>query len=325
MPLFAQRTQEWLPVRLMTADTFLSRLAGWLGRSQAEADELLHLLPCRGVHTWGMRMPIDVIFLDRENRIVATMASLQPNRLASAATGTFSVIEAPAGFCQRHDLRIGDRLTLTSDGRHRPEHAAWSSILHWPMNLFIAILWAQLVVFIFHQGWGHFTWQGLGVLLHNSLLMILFLIRRPSQETSKRPLDWIIAFLTLACAMGLRPLAQPWQAGQFASLALQALGICGILYALLSLGRSFGIVPANRTVQVHGAYRVVRHPLYASELLFYAGFLVGHPSLQNFLLTGLILAGQIWRALAEETLLMRDPLYQHYAAVVRRRFIPGVF
>lgn len=325
MPLYAEQKQKELPVRVFTAATFLSRLAGWLGRNKAEENELLHLVPCRGIHTWGMQFPIDVLFLDAENRITATVSSLRPNKMASPRGKVMSVLEAPAGFCQVHDLQPGDRLLIKSDGRHRVSFNAWRHILHWPMNLFIAILWAQLVVYIFSQGWGHFPWLSLGVLLHNSLLLFLFLLRRPSRDTSRRPLDWAVAFITLGCAMALRPLPQVWETGLVASLVLQATGITGILFSLLSLGRSFGIIPANRSVQIHGAYQVVRHPLYASELVFYAGFLIGHPSLQNLLLAGLILAGQIWRALAEENLLMRDPAYQKYAALVRSRFIPGVF
>jgi protein-S-isoprenylcysteine O-methyltransferase Ste14/uncharacterized membrane protein (UPF0127 family) len=324
MPLFHIRLKKMLPVRILSADTFTSRLAGWLGRSAPEADELLHLIPCHGVHTWGMQFPIDVLFLDSGSRVIDSRSNLAPNRISVPKGKVASVIEAPAGFIEEEQITLGDRLTIIIDDQHWPRVSVWSHILHWPLNLALAILWAQLVLFIFSQGLDWFSLRGIGVLVHNSLLLLLFLFRRPSQDTSRRWSDWVAAVLTLACAMGLRPLHQVWEPGLFASLGLQAVGISGILFSLLSLGRSFGIIPANRQVQVCGAYRLVRHPLYASELLFYAGFLLGNPSLQNMILAGSILVGQVWRALAEEELLLHDPVYQEYAQTVRCRFIPGI-
>ncbi len=324
MPLYHVRLQRMLPVRILSAQTFTSRLAGWLGRSAPAADELLQISPCSSVHTWGMRFPIDVVFLDSEGRVIEAVSSLAPNRVAVPKVSAASVVEAPAGFIKEEEIMLGDRLSIIIDDQHWPGASVWSYILHWPLNLVLAILWAQLVLFIFSQGLGRFSLLGIGVLVHNSLLLLLFLFRRPSQDTSRRWSDWVVAVLTLACAMGLRPLHQVWQPGLAASLSLQAVGIAGILVSLLSLGRSFGIIPANRQVQVRGAYRLVRHPLYASELLFYAGFLLGNPSLQNMILAGLILVGQIWRALAEEALLLHDPAYRNYAKMVRSRFIPGI-
>jgi protein-S-isoprenylcysteine O-methyltransferase Ste14/uncharacterized membrane protein (UPF0127 family) len=324
VPLLFVRKQRILPVRVLTASKYLARLAGWLGRPAPVEDELLQIVPCRAVHTWGMRFPIDILFLNSDSRVLESISSLPPNRLTSPQVKAVSVIEAPAGFIRREGIQLGDKLMVRSDGEHNPGTTAWSYILHWPLNLFMAILWAQLIYYIFGLGWERVSILSAGVLIHNSVLFILFLLRRPSRNTSWRASDWLIALATLACAMALRPVEQAWQGGIPWPLILQLAGIAGILVSLFSLGRSFGIIPANRQVQVHGAYRLVRHPLYASELLFYAGFLLGNPSAPNIILAGFILIGQIYRSLAEETLLMKDPAYKAYAQVVRSRFIPYI-
>jgi protein-S-isoprenylcysteine O-methyltransferase Ste14 len=162
-------------------------------------------------------------------------------------------------------------------------------------------------------------------MIHNTLLMFFFLMRRKSMMVSSKPLDWVIPFLTLCGAMLLRPTAVAWQSGVPISIWLQCLGITGIIFSLLSLGKSFGVIPANRKIVSDGAYRIVRHPLYLSEIVFYTGFVSGNPSVKNALLILMILAGQLYRSISEETLLSIDPFYRSYQKKVRYRFIPGLF
>ena len=95
--------------------------------------------------------------------------------------------------------------------------------------------------------------------------------------------------------------------------------------ALLSLGRSFGIVPANRGIKRAGLYRIVRHPIYASELIFHLGYLLTNPSGRNMVLVVLVIAGQVYRLLAEERLLSGDAAYLDYVRSVRYRLVPGIF
>lgn len=105
--------------------------------------------------------------------------------------------------------------------------------------------------------------------------------------------------------------------------ALLLVGGLLVLAATLRLGRSFGIVAANRGIQTGGLYRVVRHPIYAAYVLAFGGFVLSHPTLMN----GMILVGwlmvQVLRVRAEERLLMQDTRYTAYAAQVRYRLIPG--
>ncbi|HWS16083.1 MAG TPA: DUF192 domain-containing protein, partial [Candidatus Methylomirabilis sp.] len=64
-----------------TASTFLSRLAGLLGADAIAEGEGLWIVPCRCVHTLGMRSPVDVAFLDAGGVVVGVLAGLPPNRV----------------------------------------------------------------------------------------------------------------------------------------------------------------------------------------------------------------------------------------------------
>ena len=93
----------------------------------------------------------------------------------------------------------------------------------------------------------------------------------------------------------------------------------------LILGRSFGLIAANRGIKMAGPYRFVRHPIYAGYTIIHVGFLLAFPSLWNVVLYSTELAIQIARLLREELLLNQDQNYRAYAARVRYRLIPMIF
>jgi protein-S-isoprenylcysteine O-methyltransferase Ste14 len=91
------------------------------------------------------------------------------------------------------------------------------------------------------------------------------------------------------------------------------------------LWRSYGLIPANRGVKTGGPYRFVRHPMYAGYSLIHIGFLLGFPSLQNFLLYLTTFLIEVARLMREELILNNDRIYRDYAARVRFRLFPGIF
>jgi protein-S-isoprenylcysteine O-methyltransferase Ste14 len=93
---------------------------------------------------------------------------------------------------------------------------------------------------------------------------------------------------------------------------------------LLSLGRSFGIVPANRGVRTGGPYRFVRHPAYSGYVLTGAGYLLENPSIRNACLFAVVTLAQAVRIVEEERTLAGDPAYRAYARRVRSRVVPYV-
>jgi protein-S-isoprenylcysteine O-methyltransferase Ste14 len=107
--------------------------------------------------------------------------------------------------------------------------------------------------------------------------------------------------------------------------AASAAGLLAIIGGKLSLGRSFGLVPANRGVVSTGLYRLVRHPIYAGYLVTHAAFVVANPRLWNVVLLTATDLALLLRAIQEERTLEADPVYAHYCERVRWRVMPGVF
>jgi uncharacterized membrane protein (UPF0127 family) len=95
--------------RCVVADGPLVRMRGLLGRSSLPRDEGILLRPASSVHTWFMRFPIDVVFLDRDLAVLRVVPRLRPWR-AVARRRAAAVLELAAGESERRGLRPGDRL-----------------------------------------------------------------------------------------------------------------------------------------------------------------------------------------------------------------------
>jgi len=106
--LVVERTGAALARDLETASTPWRRMKGLLGRSALPEGSGLLIRPCRAVHTWFMRFPIDVVFVDRDGRVVRIAAELAPFRTASGGWRARAVIELPAGSAAAAGLREGD-------------------------------------------------------------------------------------------------------------------------------------------------------------------------------------------------------------------------
>ena len=99
--------------RCTVADNPLRRMKGLLGRDGLESGEGLLLRPASAVHTYFMRFPIDVVFLDPELVVVGISDSVDPWR-ATSQRGAKAVLELPAGESARRGLAVGDRLELAA-------------------------------------------------------------------------------------------------------------------------------------------------------------------------------------------------------------------
>lgn len=158
--------------------------------------------------------------------------------------------------------------------------------------------------------------------LAESITVGLFLTRRRAFTVSRHPGDWLVAVAGTALPLFYRPAGVP---GAWWGEALLVAGVALQLAALLALGRSFGIVPANRGIRTAGVYRLVRHPMYAAYLFLYVGYAAANPTGRNTVILLAALACQVVRVLREEALLATDDAYQSYRARVRWRLVPGVF
>jgi uncharacterized membrane protein (UPF0127 family) len=94
---------------LLVATRPFARMRGLLGRATLPAGEGILLRPAGSVHTFFMRFPIDVVFLDREQVVVGIEPSLPPWRTAGRRSAK-AVVELAAGECERRGVKVGDRL-----------------------------------------------------------------------------------------------------------------------------------------------------------------------------------------------------------------------
>jgi protein-S-isoprenylcysteine O-methyltransferase Ste14 len=93
----------------------------------------------------------------------------------------------------------------------------------------------------------------------------------------------------------------------------------------LTLGRSFGIAPANRGVVIAGPYTLVRHPIYAGYLITHVAFACAYPTMWNIAVLVVADAALVVRALCEERVLAADHTYQIYCRRVSWHLVPGIF
>ena len=97
--------------RCDVADKALTRMRGLLGRKELPSGHGLLIEPTWSVHTWFMRFPIDVVFLDRDLTVLKICKHMGPWR-AAARFRARSALELAAGECDRLHLEVGDRLAF---------------------------------------------------------------------------------------------------------------------------------------------------------------------------------------------------------------------
>lgn len=109
---------------------------------------------------------------------------------------------------------------------------------------------------------------------------------------------------------------------------IEALFVAGSLlaiWAFFSLGRSFAILPAVRAIETRGAYRWLRHPAYAGELLMLLACCLSRPGALTLSVALAALPLVALRIGAEEALLGRSEEYRAYVQRVRYRLVPGLW
>lgn len=156
-----------------------------------------------------------------------------------------------------------------------------------------------------------------------SVMVALVFFRRDSVDVDLGPVAVAAGLIGSFAVLGFRPAGgvDDGLIGQ----AIQVLGVALQLAASFSLGRSFGLVPANRGIKSGGMYRIVRHPFYLAYLVTQTGYVLNNPSTRNLAVLVIGTAFQAVRIRFEERLLLEDQAYRTYANGVRWHLVPGVW
>jgi len=169
---------------------------------------------------------------------------------------------------------------------------------------------------------GHVT--GILLLVSEALVVALTLVRRTAGTVDR---TWRARFLTIVATFG-PPLVRPTSASlapETVTIIIASFGLMIVVLGKLSLGRSFGLTPANRGVVSTGLYKFVRHPIYLGYLITHLGFVIANPADWNWCILAAADLALMLRAICEERTLALDPEYQSYMQRVRWRVIPRVF
>lgn len=162
------------------------------------------------------------------------------------------------------------------------------------------------------------------LLVGESLVVVLTCMRRPASVVDRRTIVRVVTAVSMTFPLLSKPASTPPLIPEAMAAMLLGLGLMVVVGGKMSLGCSFGLLPANRGVMERGLYRIVRHPIYLGYLLTHIPFLAAHPSGWN---AAVLIAGDaalIVRALYEEETLGRDSRYVRYCQNVKWRLVPGI-
>ena len=104
-----ERTGRWLVRTLEIASDSESRKKGLLGRDALAPEIGFVIAPSQGVHTFGMRFPIDIIGVTRDGRVVKARSAVRPSRLVFALRA-FAILELASGVAAEAGLAVDDVL-----------------------------------------------------------------------------------------------------------------------------------------------------------------------------------------------------------------------
>lgn len=112
MVLWNLTKQVVLAHEVRLACSFKERFKGWMGKQRVEKGQALLIYPCKGIHTWFLRFPLDILFLSKEGEVLLTLSNLPPFRFSPWVPLSQAVVELPAGCIQATNTSAGDKLIL---------------------------------------------------------------------------------------------------------------------------------------------------------------------------------------------------------------------
>ncbi len=110
--VYNQTRECFLSLGVTRADTIFLRLRGLIGRLKLRFDEGIWLVPSSGIHTLGVLVPLDLIYLDEEYRVVHLIEYFPTFSIAPIRTRASSVLELPTHTIYSSQTQTGDQLLI---------------------------------------------------------------------------------------------------------------------------------------------------------------------------------------------------------------------
>ncbi|MBI5191153.1 MAG: hypothetical protein HZA22_10840 [Nitrospirae bacterium] len=195
-------------------------------------------------------------------------------------------------------------------------------------NLYLFVNLAGWLGYQAYTAWreGRFDYIEAAFTLQNLVMVVLILVRKDHITVDRNVLHQGVALAAFFSGVFFTGAAE--STGEAAltvsKTVIMTANVLGLI-SLINLGRSFGILIAYREVRRTGLYSVVRHPMYGTDILLRAGYLISHPAPAVFALFVISSAAYVYRAVLEERFLVTKSGYREYMSDVRYRFIPYIY
>lgn len=97
-------------IKIEVAENFFSKAAGLIGKKNLPEKTGLLIMKCKGIHTFFMRFPIDVVFINSNNKVVKIIENLKPWRMPMPVLSSKFVLEFPSGLLKLYLIQINDKI-----------------------------------------------------------------------------------------------------------------------------------------------------------------------------------------------------------------------
>jgi uncharacterized protein len=126
------KTREcFISLGVTPADTTLARLKGLIGRTRLKFDDGVWVVPSQGIHTLGVLFPLDLMYLDSNNRVLHLIEHFPPFRVAPLRAHAASVLELPTHTIYSSQTQMGDQLLICA-AEEMEQHLVQSPAIQGP-------------------------------------------------------------------------------------------------------------------------------------------------------------------------------------------------
>jgi protein-S-isoprenylcysteine O-methyltransferase Ste14 len=198
---------------------------------------------------------------------------------------------------------------------------------HLLTNLFLVICLGRYTFdqVVLARAANQFDFVEVAFAVHNVVMLTFLLVRKQHRALNQSIFDQAIALVAFFSGILFTRALTSHLLLLRISQGIIVLSILLGIIAFFSLNRSFGILIALREVKTGGLYRVIRHPMYCTDILWRIGIVLKNPCAVNFVILFASSACYVYRAILEERFLSRYEEYSQYMQRVRYRFLPGIF